>query len=481
MHLPTGVSASVLIRWCCVLVASLAAHRGANADAPMKPEQDTQRLTIDGAVAYSLENNPELAALRQQHGIAAATVVIAKTYPFNPVYQGTFAYAKPAATTAANPVPNTHQVTLELQLFHQQRFRQEAAFAALNRTDWEIAAQELSFAVRAIRAFDNVVYRQRKLAVTQEFLRLNQASAEHVLQLVEEGTLKAGDLLIARAEVRALEAQVGLSRTALVTAERDLHRVLGIAHGQVRAVGTLERVVPEGDIGLWLAAAMEMRPDRFARWAAISEAQSNVSLQRADRFGNPRIGPVYEFDEARTNFLGVQVQVPLPLFNRRRGEIQTAEAEQTQAYLRLQQTEVQIQQDVNLATRRLTEAQDWAENYRGVVLPALRQSLKDMEALFEQGQPGVDVLRILDVRRKLLQAEDGYLDALLAYTSALADLAEAVGNPGLALQPPALAPVAEEPRHSSRSEPSSATLVRALRSFSKRSLPESHRVGAINP
>jgi hypothetical protein len=35
-----------------------------------------------------LQNNPELAALRQQHGIAAAGVVIARTYPFNPLWEG---------------------------------------------------------------------------------------------------------------------------------------------------------------------------------------------------------------------------------------------------------------------------------------------------------------------------------------------------------------------------------------------------------
>jgi outer membrane protein TolC len=56
-----------------------------------------------------------------------------------------------------------------------------------------------------------------------------------------------------------------------------------------------------------------------------------------------------------------------------------------------------------------------------------------MDKLFQQGQAGVDVLRVLDVRRKLLRAQDGYLDALLGYTQALADLALAVGDPALAM------------------------------------------------
>ena len=66
-------------------------------------------------------------------------------------------------------------------------------------------------------------------------------------------------------------------------------------------------------------------------------------------------------------------------------------------------------------------------------MPDLRRGLADIERLFQDGQPGVDVLRVLDVRRKLLRAQDGYLDALLAYTQALAQLATAVGDPAVAM------------------------------------------------
>jgi len=125
------------------------------------PDPGSPALSLEATVRYALENNPQLAALRQQHGIAAAVVVIAKTYPFNPIYQSNVLYAKgnePGAVT--NSVPETHQLTLEVQLFHQQRYRQQAAFAALTRTDWEIASQELAFSINAIRTFDTVLYRQ---------------------------------------------------------------------------------------------------------------------------------------------------------------------------------------------------------------------------------------------------------------------------------------------------------------------------------
>jgi cobalt-zinc-cadmium efflux system outer membrane protein len=414
-------------------------------------------LSLEATVRYALENNPQLAALRQQHGIAAASVVIAKTYPFNPIYQSNVLYAKgnePGAVT--NSVPQTHQVTLEVQLFHQQRYRQEAAFAALTRTDWEIATQELAFSVNAIRAFDALLYRRGKLAVTEEFLRLNEKAAEQVKLLVERGTLKAGDLLLARAEVKDIQSQIGLNRTAMITARKDYYRALGIAEGSADPSGTLERAAPPGDGEHWLAAALELRPDRFARLSAIAEADADIRYQKADRFGNPQIGPVYEHNESRTDFIGAKIQVPIPVFNRKPGEIQQAQARLAQAHLYVRQTEVEIKQDVTLAAARVAEAQKWVENYRSDVLPTLRKTLEDMDQLFRQGQPGVDVLRVLDVRRKLLRAQDGYLDALLTYTSALADLAQAVGDPAQAMGscPPATPPLEVQPRAPEQTETS---------------------------
>src|SRR5713101_1891275 len=52
-----------------------------------KEELFPAKLSLNAAVRWALQNNPELAALRQQHGIAAAAVVIAETYPFNPIWE----------------------------------------------------------------------------------------------------------------------------------------------------------------------------------------------------------------------------------------------------------------------------------------------------------------------------------------------------------------------------------------------------------
>lgn len=391
-------------------------------------------LTLDEAVRYALANNPQLAVVRQQAGIAAAGVVIAKTYPFNPILQtAAGGVSGPASAGITNRVFNKVQITLDVEIQGQRSFRKEAAFAALTRTDWEISNQEILFSIATIRAFDGVLYQQAKLALTEEFLKLNQTAAQQVKDLVDLRKLVPADLILARAEVNDIQSQIGLHRTSLVTFRKDLARSLGRTDLTIATTGTLDRPPPTLEPDWLLASAMEHRPDLFARKMAVSEADAKIKLQIANRFGNPNIGPVYEYNETSVNFIGLQVGMPLPFFNRTQGEIQQRQAERMQAVQTVVQTETEIHQDVVAAVAKATEARAWLLKYKKEILPDLRKSLDDMDNLFKQGQPGVDILRLISIRQKLLHAQDGYLDALLAYTQALADLGLAVGDPALAM------------------------------------------------
>lgn len=245
--------------------------------------------------------------------------------------------------------------------------------------------------------------------------------------------MRPADLIVARAEVTDIQAQVNLNKTALVSARGDLFKAIGVTGGAFILQSRLDRTIPAADPTKLLEAAIERRPDLSARRAAIAEADAKVRLQESDALGNPTFGSVYELNEDRKNFVGVQIGIPLPLFNRRQGEIQQLRAQQAQALLLMRQTETDIRRDVSTSALRLAETREWAAIYQKQILPDLQKSLDDINRLFSEGQPGVDLLKVVDIRRKLLRAQDGYLDALLANAQALADLALAVGDPALAV------------------------------------------------
>lgn len=395
------------------------------------PPSGPDVFDAEAAVQFAIQNNPMLAAFRQQRGFAQGAVVMARTYPYNPIAQLNFLGATGIDVT--NPLVQAHKITVDVELFGQRRFRKQAAYAALTRTEWDIATQELLVAVASNRAYNSVLYRQRKLEVLEDTIKLNELTVEHVKKLVDLGRLRPADLVVARTELDAASAQLGQGKAALAVARADLRRQFGTFDDTFTVKGDLDIPVPATDFELFAEAALEKRPDLQARKMAATEAQARHRLQVADRYGNPNLGPIYEYNETKNNFYGLQIGGPIPIYNTKTGEILQAQATLARALAEVRQFEIQAVQDVQAALARLAAARKWADSYTAEVLPNLKKATEDMNKLLEQNDPGVDVIKVIGVQRNYLRAFDAYLDALFEVSQARADLAAAVGDPALAL------------------------------------------------
>jgi outer membrane protein TolC len=396
------------------------------------------------AVEFALANNPALTAARQQLGFARGAIVIAKTYPYNPFLQ-TYVTgdAGPVSAGITNHVFTEAIIRTDVEVRGQGTHRRAIGQAVLTRTEWEIATQELTVSIAATRAFNSVVYRQRKLQVLDDTIQFNEQVLDQVQKLVDAGRLRAADLIVARTELDTARAARGQGRAALAVARSDLRRQFGTLDDSFAVKGELDLPVPAADFDEYARAALERRPDVQARRALAAEAQARLNLQTADRYGNPSVGTFFEVNETSVWFIGAALGTPLPVFNVRRGEIMQAQATVARARAEVRQFEIQSGQDVQAALARLAEARKWVDSYTSGVLPNLRKAVAETNKLFEQNDPGTDVLKVINVQRNYLRAFDAYLDALFELSQARADLAAAVGDPALALGrfvPPAAEP-----------------------------------------
>ena len=443
-----GIAALLLVPAVAIAAPPHSLVPSSTAEPPLvTPAEFPAALTLERAVCEAMLNNPVLATLRRQHGIAAAAVVIADTYPFNPVYQMfVMGAGGPSEAGITNRVFNEHVFRLDLEIRGQGQHRRAAAHAAVSRADWDIANQEVLTAIATIRAFNTVLYRADKLKVLDTGIRLNEQAVEQVRRLAGGGgRLRSADVLLARSDVDAARSGSGQGRSALAVARSDLRRLLGSLDEALVVSGSLDLpIATETDPGALTEAALRQRADLQSRRAAVAEADARWRLEKANRFGNPSVGPAMEYNETSVTFVGVWLVTPLPVLNTRRGEIQQRQAEMMRARQELAQFEFQARLDVQAALARLAGARAWADDFRNKVLPNLQRALESLKNLFDRGEPGVDALRILEVRRRYLKAYDGYLDALYEVSQARADLAAAVGDPSLAI--PALCAAPESKR-----------------------------------
>ncbi len=402
----------------------------------------TTVLSLREALHFALENNPTLATQRRMRGIAAAKVVIADTYPFNPVLENRIQGASgPQSAGITNKLPLEHLLLWEVEVRHQGQYRRQGAAAALSRTEFEIASFEQTLAVDVTRAYMGLVYRQEKLRLIEETLRVNERLVEDVRRLVSLAKLRPADLIVAQSEIADTLDTLGSGREALIAARQDLNKALGQLKSDFGTEGVLES--PHRN---WESAqsalydlALNRRADLRAKQMAIAEAHAARQLAIANRHGNPIIGPVATYDSSRVASFGIQINIPLSIANKHRGEIQQSEAEHALAVQMLLQGEFVVKQDVSSALVKLAAAEPKAEQ-AAINLSKQNQFLQDMEKLFQASEPGVDILKVIDLRRKLLKARDSHLDAQWSVRQALIDVSAATGEPLLDV------PVGEVPR-----------------------------------
>ncbi len=411
------------------LLAWVVLHtRPARAQGPAPP------LTLDAAIRLGLERNPELMAFRQQRGVAEGAVVIADTYPFNPVWEAKVREANgPQSAGVENSVSNEHKVLIDVEIHGQRRIRRQGAAATLSRTDWDIVFQETALAVRVTRAFDTVLYRAAKQRLVDEAIAENKRAVAQVDDWLKGKLVKPVDLIVIRTELDDTMAQLYAGQTTLTTASHELYRALGVVNETYRLDAHMALPEKPFDAEALVKTALERRADLQSRQFAVAEADAKLRLEVANRYGNPNLGPAYEYDPTRINLIGAQFTLPLPMFNTHRGEIMQRQAELARATMELRQTEVQVQQDVYAALARLDKARAWLDTYQKQVIPNLDKTLVEVRKLFQVPDSGVDLVRLIDIQRKKLKARDIELDAVLEVRQALADLAAAVGDPGIAV------------------------------------------------
>src|ERR1051326_3517689 len=234
-------------RFCLGVVAFCCTVQGGLMAAEPAPESSVEPLYLQAAIVYALQHNPELAAQRQQHGIDASAVVIARTYPYNPTFELRLLDAHGGDVT--NHTPYELAVLFELELRRQGLYRRRAADAALSRTDWDIAARELALAIRTMRAYQTVLYRSEKTKLIEKTVALDESGYEQAKRLFDGKKLGAADLVLARTEVSDARSQTAIAQSNFVAAITELRRALGVIGEQVSIQGSFERsVLPAGFI-----------------------------------------------------------------------------------------------------------------------------------------------------------------------------------------------------------------------------------------
>ena len=398
-------------------------------------------LSLGEAIALALKKSPELAVERRQIDVAKGELTKARVYPLNPELEVNPAYGfgrprdgdKTVGTNAFDVA-----VSQTLQIKGQWGLRIEKAAADLDRTGWTVGDAERRIRAEVSRAFTDVLIAQERVKFFGEIVALNQELLNIAQQLFEAGAVPRLDVLRAEVELRRALNDRTTEERNLVAARKELNLLLGQPTDFVpQPVGPLLYALGELNLERLKRTGMESRPDLKAVRAGLQSVERELAIARAERFfPEVAVSLGYSNDlaiDGREQRVLFGVAIPLPLFNRRQGEIEIALGERSRQTAALSFVGARIDKEVAQAYERFVASQRIVEEFVKRIVPQQEENFRLLREGYEAGQ-----FRLTDVllgQREFIEGRLRYLDAAAQYNLFAVELERAIGAPLLETGP----------------------------------------------
>ena len=382
--------------------------------------------TLNTVLELALEHNPTMAGAQGYMRQSRGQQVAAGAY-LNPSISGTAGRGSIRdPSTGVKITERTVTVEQPLEWQGKRRARQQAADAGAAGASAAMEEARLNVTAEAKVAFYNVLFAQRHVELAGQNLAMVEEVLRTVKARVAAGEATPFETMKATVEVQKAKKEAARSQNALVVVRAKLDMVTaGMLGRQFSIQGDFESLQQGLDLDGLAARAMEQHPTLRRLSKLVEQAEFSATLEKESRIPNVTVQGNYH-REAGDESLTAGLSVPLPLWYRRQGEIETAlgarhraEAERLRVQNEITQAITQHVQDVRTANEQL-------QVFEGGLLKQAEQTLRVARVSFQQG--AASLLDVLDSQRVYRQTLLEYVQARADLSIALARLERAVGG-----------------------------------------------------
>lgn len=409
--------------------------------------EKTVRLSLKAAFDQAEQHNPEILKARQDVSMAEAGIISAGAIP-NPQLATQFGFGPAWTKTIAG---NTQQVGINqivetggkraarLQLARSQK---TAAMLQLDsiRFDLRTRIRRVYAELAAAQAFVRVIENQRALTA-----RL----VEIAIERFKAGSAPEAEIIQARLNLNQYDAQRNSAQGRIRQAQIQLSILLGepvapnliaIDHGLFESESDSNDLVPQPDKPLpeesvLLQSAIGVRPDLLVAKQQLNVSTKQIALAKTQRIPDVILGSGFAYstfkdlEPPNKQQFGayLNVNMDLPIFYRKQGEIMSARVSQDQARTQALIVQNRATAEVKAAYENVRLARANISKYRTQLLAAAQETVRLAELGYKYGRN-----RLSDVilaQQSAQQVNVGYFEAVVAYQNAWADLERSVGRP----------------------------------------------------
>lgn len=382
-----------------------------NEPAPALASTNGPTLPLDALVAEALEKNPELRFYQAEIAAAKGGRKTAGYWP-NPEVSGS-AGQKSVRGSGLSAEGMAWAVSVAQPFEWPGRIGLRKAIANRDIELAELGYERFKVALAArMRVLGYTLFAaQEEAAASREVADRFKALREVLVQrdpagltpLLEFRIIEAGELTAQR---RATEAALATQAALL-----ELNFLRGVSPDARLSVAQTELSFrPLGPSETLLTLARTNNFELRLRAVELAQQGFRVSLAKNERFPTLSIGPSISEERAgdRERVIGVGVSIPVPLWNRNKGNIETAQARQVQAetslYVTQRETERKVLEAALSYESKLRQMSQW----RPDSVQHFKEAAEVADRHYRLG--AVPIATYVELQDKYLEAVESLLD-----------------------------------------------------------------------
>jgi outer membrane protein, heavy metal efflux system len=423
--------------WLVALVATRAQQPSANPASAGPSDASLRQLSLAEAQRMAFEKNWDLLAAAAGVDAATAQKIVAHEFP-NPTLSLSTSYINvdnhPNSTPEGNTLWDRSYDTIFAinQLFEiggKRRNRKASAQAGFEGAKAQLFDARRTLDMAVAKAYVAAAQAEENVRVLMQSAGTLREEAKIAEVRFRAGEISASDKSQIEITAEQFELNAQSARAAAAQARVALEVLLGVPHPQDDCVLTdrldklcdLPAPANTNSIGIW-------RPDVVAAEATLRKAEADLRFQKSMRVPDPTVMAEYEHQPPDfPNSVGFGVSLPLPLWNRNRGNILAAESAMEQARLAFEKAKAQAIADIAVARLAYEDALKRWQSYRQSIGPKSEQIRKTMAYAYQKG--GASLLDLLvaerndnDVRLAAAQAASDTAATAAAFKSATEEI-----------------------------------------------------------
>ena len=412
------------LRRLCLSLVLTSAAMGAYADeAP---------LGLADLIQLAVKNNPALAAQRYTVEAAEGRQQQAGSLP-NPRLE----LSNTSSSFLSNGGEYSRSIGLsqDIPVGGRLSAQEDVAGAGLRFATANLRQTEAILAGHVATSFYRLLVLNRQIATRGALIVVDQKLLDATTARMQAGEVSPLDVSTAELETERLKEQQELLQNQYDAELADLNQLLGRpARAPLVLADTLPADNALGNLEELQQQALKERADLQAAQFEGEQAQAEVALARSERWedwsvgvssGQSRLDVTGAPPQATEREIGVTLSIPLPLWNRNKGNVAAAMSGGREADANVTALKLEIQNDVATAFSQLQRLSDVLARYRDRLLPLSEKSVALAQQGYNQGQ--VSIVEVVTAERQHSEVEIAYLDSLDQYLQVYVALNQAIG------------------------------------------------------